>query len=566
MRAPIDVILLYTSMIPLFSTQKCEPITIPLCKGIGYNMTRYPNSYGHEKQEEAGLEVHQFYPLVEVGCYNHLKFFLCAMYTPICQENYDKMVMPCMELCLEAKKRCSPLMQQYGFKWPATLSCEQLPRISEQQTTGNICAAPPDTPDPAIFDTVGPISPRHRYPLHPMIGIDAIDEHCKCRCVRPFHTVSDPNTMVANVSGCAYPCHSSAHGVRDQKFLTAWMAVWSGTCFILSAFTILTFLIEMERFQYPERPIFLLAFCQMMVSIGFIIRVFYGHEYVACDSWTIRSSDQQINSCQLVFILVYFFGMAGSVWWVILSLTWVLAAASKWSSEAIASYANYFHLVAWALPALQTITVVLFGAVDGDPLSGICYVGNTNVGHLRTFVFAPLVVYFVAGVCFLAVGFFNLWRIRSLMQKHHPGADNTSKMTQLMSKIGIFSVLYIVPAVFVLMVLAYEQHYRPLWEHAQLCSCATPVDQQPDTSTLLTLIKSASMLVVGWTSGVWIISGKTIQSWKRALCCTRTSSPHHKYQPADVIYARSECTTPHMYNKSLRHYQGCNTPILPEKV
>uniref|UniRef100_A0A8R1EA83 FZ domain-containing protein n=1 Tax=Caenorhabditis japonica TaxID=281687 RepID=A0A8R1EA83_CAEJA len=46
---------------------KCEPITIPLCKGIGYNMTAFPNSYGHEKQEEAGLEVHQFYPLVEVS-------------------------------------------------------------------------------------------------------------------------------------------------------------------------------------------------------------------------------------------------------------------------------------------------------------------------------------------------------------------------------------------------------------------------------------------------------------------------------------------------------------------
>lgn len=56
------------------------------------------------------------------------------------------------QVCLEAKKRCSPLMQQYGFKWPVTLSCEQLPRISEQQTTGNICAAPPDTPDPSIFD------------------------------------------------------------------------------------------------------------------------------------------------------------------------------------------------------------------------------------------------------------------------------------------------------------------------------------------------------------------------------------------------------------------------------
>lgn len=79
--------------------------------------------------------------------------------------------------------------------------------------------------------------------------------------------------------------------------------------------------------------------------------------------------------------------MAGSVWWVILSLTWVLAAASKWSSEAIASYANYFHFIAWSLPATQTIAVLIFGAVDGDPLSGICYVGNTNIDYLKTFVF-----------------------------------------------------------------------------------------------------------------------------------------------------------------------------------
>lgn len=52
------------------SKKKCETITIPLCKGIGYNSTAFPNSYGHEKQEEAGLEVHQFYPLVEVRFFN----------------------------------------------------------------------------------------------------------------------------------------------------------------------------------------------------------------------------------------------------------------------------------------------------------------------------------------------------------------------------------------------------------------------------------------------------------------------------------------------------------------
>uniref|UniRef100_A0A0N5CRM2 G_PROTEIN_RECEP_F2_4 domain-containing protein n=1 Tax=Thelazia callipaeda TaxID=103827 RepID=A0A0N5CRM2_THECL len=390
------------------------------------------------------------------------------------------------------------------------------------------------------------------YPnRHPVIGINSIESECSCRCRKPFHHVPDSPSTVANVSGCIYPCHTPDRG----------------TCFVLSAFTVLTFLIEKERFQYPERPIFLLAFCQLMVSIGFIIRVIYGHEYIACDSTIIKTNDQQMSLCHLVFLSIYFFGMAGSVWWVILSLTWVLAAASKWSSEAIASYANYFHFIAWCLPAMQTVVVLIFGAVDGDPLSGICYVGNTNVSHLKTFVFAPLSIYLITGVCFLSVGFFNLWRIRSLMQKHHPGNENTSKMTQLMSKIGIFSVLYIVPAIFVLMVLAHEQHYRPIWERSLLCNCAEQLDQQADTFTLLALIKNASMLVVGWTSGVWIISRKTIQSWKRALCCLRgTTISKHKYQPADIIYARSDCITPHMYNKALRHCQGYSTPILPEKI
>jgi len=45
---------------------RCEPITIPLCKDIQYNETIMPNLLNHPKQEDAGLEVHQFYPLVKV--------------------------------------------------------------------------------------------------------------------------------------------------------------------------------------------------------------------------------------------------------------------------------------------------------------------------------------------------------------------------------------------------------------------------------------------------------------------------------------------------------------------
>lgn len=36
---------------------RCEEITIPMCRGIGYNLTSFPNALDHDTQDEAGLEV-----------------------------------------------------------------------------------------------------------------------------------------------------------------------------------------------------------------------------------------------------------------------------------------------------------------------------------------------------------------------------------------------------------------------------------------------------------------------------------------------------------------------------
>jgi frizzled protein 5/8 len=210
--------------------KSCEPIKIPLCKEVGYNQTSYPNSYGHETQEEAGLEVHQFYPLVEVNCYKHLKFFLCAMYTPICQENYDLSVMPCQEVCREAQRQCSPLMTAHGFKWPETLNCDRLPKFSEQQTSGNICAAPPDATnaeeeeedreEEAVDNRVNQIARRP-----PMV------DRCQCQCNAPFRLVSEDSSVgfyrVQNVSNCAHGCNGilAPPTKAERAFNQKWMLI-----------------------------------------------------------------------------------------------------------------------------------------------------------------------------------------------------------------------------------------------------------------------------------------------------------------------------------------------------
>ena len=73
--------------------------------------------------------------------------------------------------------------------------------------------------------------------------------------------------------------------------------------------------------------------------------------------------------CTISFMILYFFGMASSIWWVVLTLTWFLAAGLKWGHEAIEAHSQIFHLFAWAIPAFQTIIILAMGKVEGTLLN-----------------------------------------------------------------------------------------------------------------------------------------------------------------------------------------------------
>ena len=113
------------------SPSRCEPITIPLCQGIQYNKTIFPNLLKHRSQEEAELEVHQFFPLVNVTCSQYLKFFLCSVYVPICSDKVSSAIPPCRNLCEAARIDCLPFMHQFGFQWPRELECTNYPEMGK---------------------------------------------------------------------------------------------------------------------------------------------------------------------------------------------------------------------------------------------------------------------------------------------------------------------------------------------------------------------------------------------------------------------------------------------------
>lgn len=537
---------------------RCEPITIPLCKDIQYNETIMPNLLNHQKQDDAGLEVHQFFPLVKVQCSPYLKFFLCTVYVPVCTV-LDEAIPPCQSLCTEARLGCESLMNKFGFQWPENLDCSKFPATglcvgenrtdSEQRPDGVGTATTRPRGGlglpPGATRKTGLQAPSGQAPVDvPPLFHDLID-HIQLLCPPPYRVDQSWDYKVrlddvgnATVRGCGMPCSADDDiFFGEQKRTFAWylIGIASCACVVSTLFTVTTFLVDMQRFRYPERPVVFLSGCYCVVAVTYIVG-FAVRDGVVC-SGPLKSLDAddepgayrpvvtqgtKREGCTILFIMLYFFSMASSVWWVVLTLTWFLSAGLKWGNEAIERNSQYFHLAAWAVPAIKTIAVLAMGQIDGDTLTGVCFTGISNVQALRGFVLAPLVVYLAVGTFFLAAGFVALFRIRTVMK--HDGT-RTNKLEKLMVRIGIFSVLYMVPATIIIGCYFYEQANRNGWtrtwyaqmcrlHHLPYCSAADAGSpSKPDFAVFM--IKYLMMLIVGITSGFWIWSSKTMASWKK---------------------------------------------------
>lgn len=502
----------------------CQSISIPLCTDIAYNQTIMPNLLGHTNQEDAGLEVHQFYPLVKVQCSVDLKFFLCSMYAPVCTV-LEQAIPPCRSLCERARQGCEALMNKFGFQWPERLHCENFP----VHGAGEICVGQ-NTSD--SNSRTSDNNSRTSKPTPKLVTLSPyIQNNQLFSCPLQLQVPTYLNYHFLGKKDCAAPCEASKpDGVmyfseEELMFGRLWVGIWSLLCCASTLFTVLTYLVDIRRFQYPEKPIIFLSACYFMVALVYTIGFLLEDKVVCIDrikenGYKLVVQGTKREGCTILFMVLYFFGMASSTWWVILSLTWFLSAGMKWGHEAIEANSQYFHLAAWAVPAGKTITILALGLVEGDLLTGVCYVGVYNVDALRGFVLVPLFVYLFIGTSFLLAGFVSLFRIRTIMK--HDGTMK-EKLEKLMVRIGVFGVLYTVPATAVVACCFYEQEFRSQWERtwqlqtckqfAMRCPAGTSAPATPDFTVFM--IKYLMTMIVGITSGFWIWSGKTLQSWRR---------------------------------------------------
>ncbi|KAI2660855.1 Secreted frizzled-related protein 3 [Labeo rohita] len=141
----------------------CEPIRIPMCRTMPWNMTKMPNHLHHSTQANAVLAIEQFEGLLGTQCSPDLLFFLCAMYAPICTIDFQHdPIKPCKSVCERAKCGCEPVMKKYNHTWPESLACEELPVYDR-----GVCISPE-----AIVKAEGPEG-------NPDFPMDSHNANCK---------------------------------------------------------------------------------------------------------------------------------------------------------------------------------------------------------------------------------------------------------------------------------------------------------------------------------------------------------------------------------------------------
>lgn len=124
----------YWSFFFLLFAGRCEPLSIPVCSGLHYNMTLVPNTFNHPTQQEAASNIHPLFQYSPYGdspwndCSPELPLFVCSLHAPPCSVPRK----PCRELCERVRKSCLLQLQKHGYSWPENMACDKFPNAENE--------------------------------------------------------------------------------------------------------------------------------------------------------------------------------------------------------------------------------------------------------------------------------------------------------------------------------------------------------------------------------------------------------------------------------------------------
>nr|XP_032519081.1 protein smoothened isoform X2 [Danaus plexippus plexippus] len=418
---------------------QCEPLTKTTCLGVRlpYNRTSVRLTF-YDSQYKIQNQLELYRELINVPkCWAVIQPLLCATFMPNCESinGQDMVHLPSYEMCKITMEPCAILYNTSYF--PSFLKC-------------NATLFPPKCENAARemkFNTTG-------------------------KCLPPLIHTDKRHHFYEGISGCGVPCRDPLYTEDEHAQIHRLIAWGAGSCLALNLLTVATFLIDWRSAnKYPALVIFYINVCFAVASMGWLVQFGVGsRDDIVCSKDGTRRqgepSAEENLSCVVVFVLVYYFMMAACVWFVIFTYAWHMSFKALGKiQDRIDKKAAYFHLVAWSLPLILTITTMAFGEIDGNSVTGICFVGYVNHPMRAAWLLAPLSVVLLLGGYFLLRGVFSLIAVRvSSKDVISPRASN--KIRQTITRCSLTAALV---AVFICVTFAchvYEFRNAEAWKEA----------------------------------------------------------------------------------------------------
>ncbi|XP_014666339.1 PREDICTED: smoothened homolog isoform X2 [Priapulus caudatus] len=354
----------------------CQSLNYTTCYGakLLYGATSTDIADDVDTQEEAQRRLRLWSGLRSVPeCWAVIQPLLCAVYVPKCV--IDKVDLPSREMCENAHNACT-IVELTHNRWPSFLQCENFPSHCQNEVSK------------FKFNATGQCSP-------PLLPTDS------------------QRNWYASVEGCGVQCRNPLYTTRQHRQLHVFIAVMGSLCLACTLFAAFTFIVDWKNAsRYPALGIFYINCCFALATVAWLAQFLPGaRDNIVCRrDGTGRLGEPNGGenlSCLIVFVVIYYFLTAAVIWFVLLAYTWhVFFKMLRTSREVIEGKAAYFHMFSWSVPLVLTITILTLSEIDGDSLSGICFVGMST-WYMRTgFVLLPVMLMLCFGGYFLIRGVF----------------------------------------------------------------------------------------------------------------------------------------------------------------
>uniref|UniRef100_A0A336K3M0 Protein smoothened n=1 Tax=Culicoides sonorensis TaxID=179676 RepID=A0A336K3M0_CULSO len=478
---------------------RCERLRQKTCFGspLPYNYTSISltDSFSQEHTLET---LYSYQALKHVPkCWAVIQPFLCAVFLPKCEEiNGENFVyLPSLEMCRKTQDPCRILYNTTYF--PEFLKCKE-----------------------------------EHFPTKCNNDVREMKFNATGQCLSPMVAADNPSSYYKDIEGCGIQCQNPLYTDDEHRQIHKLVAWGSCVCLLFNVFTIATFLIDWANAnKYPALVIFYINLCYMIVCLGWLAQfISENREDIVCRrDGTLRRSEPQGGenlSCIFVFISVYYFLIAAMVWFVIFTYAWHMSfkAIGK-IQERIDRKSSYFHLIAWSLPLILTIAIMGMSEVDGDSITGVCFVGHINHPMRAVFLLGPVCAVLLVGGFLVSRGLITLIRLK-ISSKEIISSRASKKIRQSIVRMGLCSIFILVFKLATLICHINEFRNSPIWAEnlkdyiiCRIQSTYTDVQATCKMNTRPSVAVLQLHLLCLFASGIvmssWIWTHSTFETWSR---------------------------------------------------